>query len=96
MENCVGHVTHYFNKIGVAVLWLTGELKIHDTIQIQGHSTDFIQKVRSLEINHQKIQSAGPDAEVALKVNETVRSGDRVFVLPEGTLLEEAMDRTWE
>jgi hypothetical protein len=96
MENCIGHVTHYYNKIGVAVLSLTAGLKIHDTIQIIGHSTDFIQKVRSLEINHQKIQSAGPEAEVALKVDEPVHAGDKVFLLPEGALLEEGMDRIRE
>ena len=93
MENCIGHVTHYYNKIGVAVLSLTAELKIHDAIQILGHSTDLIQKVISLEINHQQIQSAGPKAEVALKVEEPVHEGDRVFLITEDTYLEEAMDR---
>ena len=93
MENCIGNVTHYYNKIGVAVLALTAELKIHDAIQILGRSTDLIQKVNSLEIDHQKIQSAGPIEEVALKVEEPVHEGDRVFLITEDTYLEEAMDR---
>ena len=93
MENSIGHVTHYFNKIGVAVLSLTGRLKVHDTIQFLGHSTDFIQKVNSLEVNHQKIQTAEPGSEVALKVEEPVRSGDKVFLITPDTLLEEGMDR---
>jgi len=93
MENCIGIVTHYYNKIGVAVLSLSAELKIHDAIQILGRSTDLVQKVKSLEIDHQKIQTAGPIAEVALKVDEPVHEGDRVFLITEDTYLEEAMDR---
>ncbi len=93
MENSIGIVTHYYNKIGVAVLSLNAELKIHDVIQILGCSTDLIQKVKSLQVDHLKIQSAGPIAEVALKVNEPVHEGDRVFLITEDTDLEKAMDR---
>jgi hypothetical protein len=32
-----------------------------------------------MEIEHQKIQSAGPGAEVALEVLKRVRRGDRVY-----------------
>jgi hypothetical protein len=92
MERSIGQVTHYYNKIGVAVLWLSAELKIHDTIQLLGHSTDFIQKVRSLERDHHKILSAGPGAEVALKVDEPVRSGDKVYLVTEEAFLEEELD----
>ncbi len=93
MENCIGRVTHYYDKIGVAVLSLTGELKIHDAIQILGHSTDLVQLVTSLEIEHHKIQSAGPQAEIALKVDEPVHKGDKVFLITNETYLEEAMKR---
>ncbi len=93
MEPSIGQVIHYYNKIGVAVLWLTSELKIHDTIQILGHSTDFIQKVRSLERDHHKILSAAPGTEVALQVDEPVRPGDRVYLVTEEAFLEEEMDR---
>ncbi len=93
MENCIGHVTHYYEKIGVAVLSLNAELKIQDPIQILGHATDLVQRVNSLEINHQKIQSAGPIAEVALKVDEPVHKGDKVFLITEDAYLEEAMKK---
>ncbi len=95
MENYVGCVSHYYNKIGVAVLWLSAELKIYDTIQILGHSTDLIQRVYSLEINHHKIQIADPGSEVALKVDEPVHKGDKVYLVTEKALLEEMMDRSW-
>ena len=79
MEVRAGKVTHYYNHINVAVLELTGELKVGETIHILGRITDFDQRVGSMEIEHQKIQSAGPGTEVALKVIETVRKGDIVF-----------------
>jgi translation elongation factor EF-1alpha len=79
MNILVGRVTHYFGRIGVAVLELTGELKTGDSILIQGRTTDIEQHVVSMEIEHQKIQAAGPGMDVALQVPEPVRSGDKVY-----------------
>jgi putative protease len=79
MDIRIGHVTHYYNRIGVAVLELSGNLSLGDQILILGHNTDFTQRVNSLEIEHKKIQSAGPGMEVALKVEEPVRKGDGVY-----------------
>ena len=79
MEIRVGKVTHYYNHISVAVLELTGELKVGDTIHILGRITDFEQRVGSMEIEHQKVNSVGPGTEVALKVIDFVRNGDVVF-----------------
>ena len=45
-EMQVGKVTHYFPKIGVAVVEVTaGSIKAGDEIHIKGHTTDFRQKV---------------------------------------------------
>jgi hypothetical protein len=79
MDTRIGKVTHYFNHLSVAVLELTGELKVGEAIHILGRITDFDQHVGSLEVEHHKIQSAGPGAAVALKVIEPVRPGDIVF-----------------
>jgi len=79
MNLLVGRVTHYFGRIGVAVLELTGELKTGDTVMILGRTTDLTQHVESMEIEHHKIQAAGPGMEVALQVPEPVRSGDKVY-----------------
>ena len=83
MERRIGQVTHYFKRIDVAVLELSGGLMVGDVVRIQGHTTDFTQRVESMEIERQKIQSAGPRAEVALKVIERVRRGDAVYVVEE-------------
>lgn len=81
MEKRIGQITHYFNRIGVAVLELEEGLKVGDTIHISGHTTDFSQQVWSMEVDHRKMQEVGPGADVALKVSERVREGDSVYIV---------------
>lgn len=79
MEQRIGYVTHYYNRLGVAVLELSDELKVGDTLHLLGHTTNFTQPVESMEIEHQQVQSVKPRAEVALKVMDKVRKGDAVY-----------------
>lgn len=83
MEVRIGKITHYFNRIGVAVLDLNDDIRVGDRINIVGHTTEFSQPVESLEIDHEKVQSAGPGDDVALKVWDYVRDGDEVFRISE-------------
>jgi translation elongation factor EF-1alpha len=79
MDIRVGRITHYYDRIGVAVLELVAELKVGEMIHVHGRTTDFNQRVGSLEIEHQKIQIAKPKDEVALKMLEPVREGDVIY-----------------
>lgn len=79
MERRIGWVTHYYNNIGVAVLDLQDALEAGDQIHITGHTTDFIQTVSSMEVDHEKVQAVAAGADVALKVDERVREGDAVY-----------------
>jgi putative protease len=81
MEKQIGKVTHYFNRIAVAVLELEEGLKLGDTIHIVGHTTDFTQKVESMEVDHQPMSAVGAGADVALAVDQRVRRGDVVFMV---------------
>jgi putative protease len=83
METKIGHITHFYDRISVAVLSLSDRLNIGDKIYISGHSTDFLQDVTSMEIEHQKVTSVGPGDEVALKVIEPVRKGDSIYKIVE-------------
>ena len=85
MEINIGHITHFYNRISVAVLELTDNLEIGDEILILGHTTDFTQKVSSMEINHKKVFSVSPGDEVAIKVKKPVRQGDEIFKIIEET-----------
>jgi putative protease len=88
MEQRIGEVTHYYNHLSVAVLELEDELKAGDTIHILGHRTNFSQPVKSMEIEHRRVQAVGPGAEVGLKVIDTVRKGDAVYKVTEEEKIE--------
>ena len=79
MNEKIGKVTHYFGRIKVAVIELSDELKVGDSIHILGHTTDFEQIVRSMEIDHEQVRTVGPGDDVALKVARMVRKGDKVY-----------------
>lgn len=78
-EKKIGEVTHYWGKIGVAGIKLTGTLSVGDTIRIRGATTDFEQVVSSMQIEHENIETAEKGQEIGLKVKEKVRIGDTVY-----------------
>ena len=75
----IGKITHYFSKIGVAVIELSDTLKVGDTIRIVGGQTDFNQTIESMEIEHEKVQEAKAGDSVGLKVEQKVRDGYKVY-----------------
>ena len=75
----IGEVTHFYDKIGVAVITLADVICVGDTVHILGHATDFQQKVASLQIEHKAVTEAGSGQEVAMKVGQRVRPRDVVF-----------------
>jgi len=80
MEEEIGKVTHYFSRIGVAVIDIKkGELRVGDKIHVKGHTTDFYQKIDSMQIEHQPVEKAGPGDSVGIKVSEQVRENDIVY-----------------
>ena len=84
MEEEIGKVTHYFSKINVGVLELTkGELRVGDTIHLKGHTTDFYQKVESMQIEHQPVELAKAGDSLGIKVEGPVREHDLVFKVTE-------------
>ncbi|MCD6471063.1 hypothetical protein J7K86_00850 [bacterium] len=82
-EKEIGKITHYFGKIGVAVIELSDELKVGDNIHIVGGNRDFTQVVDSMQIEHQSINEAKSGDVVGLKVDQAVREGDKVFKIVE-------------
>ena len=81
-EEALGTVTHYYSHLGVVVIQLNkGTLKIGDTIHVKGHSTDFTQKVESMEYEHQHVDQAGAGQSVGLKVVDHAREHDIVYLV---------------
>jgi hypothetical protein len=75
----IGHITHFFSKISVAVLELTAPLVVGDRILVKGPSTDFEQVVESMQIEHKNIQRAEAGQSIGLKTVQHVRERDVVY-----------------
>jgi putative protease len=79
-EEEIGVIKHYFTNIGVAVLELTkGDLKVGDTIHIKGATSDFTQKVDSMQIEKDKVEEAKKGQAIGLKVVDHARQNDVVY-----------------
>jgi hypothetical protein len=73
-------VTHYFPHVNAAVLKIkTGEIRIGDELLFKGHTTDFKQKVVSMQIDHQPVMIARKGDDFGVEVKSRVRAGDLVF-----------------
>ena len=75
----IGAIRHYYSKIGVAVIDLTAKIAVGDTIRVKGMTTDFHQKVESMQIEHADVQNASAGQSIGLKVTDRVREGDLVY-----------------
>jgi putative protease len=76
----VGTVTHYYDKIQVAVVELSGTLSVGEKIKfVRGGEDLFEQVVESIQVEHKKLDSAKAGDVVGLKTNETVKEGTEIF-----------------
>ena len=75
----IGKISHYFGNISVAVIDLSGALKVGETIRIVGGETDFTQEVSSMEVDHKKVDSAKKGDSVGFKVDQKVRDDYKVY-----------------
>ena len=75
----VGHITHFFPKISVAIVELTAALAVGDQILVKGPTTDFEQAVDSMQIEHQNVPRAESGQSVGLKTAQHVKEKDVVY-----------------
>lgn len=79
-EELVGNVMLFFAKPCVAAIEVvSGTLSIGDTVRIKGATTDFEQKIESMEIDRKPVPSATAGQSVGIKVKDRVRPHDKVF-----------------
>ncbi len=75
----IGKITHFYDKIGVAVVALDKKLKVGDKIKIGKNDELVEQEVKSIQIEHEKLTEAKKGQEIGLKVKGKVREGDLVY-----------------
>jgi len=77
--NIIGKITHYFPHVMAGVIKVKKPLAVGDEVKIKGHTTDFTQKVGSMQIDRASIESAKKGDEIGLLVESRVRKGDIVY-----------------
>ena len=77
----IGKITHFFTKVGVAVVELSDDLSVEERISIEGPNTHIEQSVESMQIEKKDIQHAERGQAIGLKVNGQVREKDVVYKL---------------
>lgn len=75
----LGKVTHFFDKISVAVIKIEKPIAVGDEISIEGSTTNFRQKVSSMQIDMKPIEKAKKGQEIGMKTKDKAREGDIVF-----------------
>jgi len=76
----IGEVTHYFPHVNAAaVKLLKSGLKVGDSVYIKGHTTDFKEPVKSIQLDHTTITEGKKGQEIGLLVKSRVRQGDKVY-----------------
>lgn len=79
-EKKIGVISHYFGKISVAGIEIEkGKLETGDTIHIKGHTTNFTQIIKSMQIDLQIVDVAKKGDSIGIKVSERVREHDQVY-----------------
>ncbi len=79
----IGKITHYYDKIGVAIIELSGGLKVGDKIKIEGGKNEFDQTVEEMQVDHKPVDTAKAGDAVGIKVKEKIREGALVLRLDE-------------
>jgi putative protease len=81
-EQLVGTVTHFFKGPSVAVVKLTdAAIGVGDEVRFKGHTSDFTERITSMEVDHRKVEQAKKGDEVAIQVVARARPHDQVFKL---------------
>ena len=79
VEKEIGRVTHYFDRINVAVIEFNKTIQVGDRIRFACADGDFVQMVMSMQIDRKDIVRAPKGKEVGLKVGRPVKPGDKAY-----------------
>ena len=77
----LGRVTHYYDKIGVAIIDVLSPITAGDTVRIKHGEVEMEQPVMSMQIEHEPVAKAKKGDVIGLKVMTKVPEG--AMVLPQ-------------
>ena len=80
-ERILGTVSHYYGKLGVAGVELSGEHKVGNTIDILGHTSNSAQTIESIHVEQEAVDSAEAGDPIWIEVKERACVHDPVLVV---------------
>ena len=78
-EELIGKVSHWFDRISVAGIKLSGRLCVGDHVHIVGHTTDMEQPITSMQLDNEDVTEAGTGDEIGVRLTSRARPGDSVY-----------------
>jgi translation initiation factor IF-2 len=78
MAKKIGIVTHWYDKIGVAVITLKGKLSVGDVIRIEKGNDGFEETISSMQLDHKDVSSGKKGEEIAVKMSKKALVGSSV------------------
>jgi putative protease len=76
----IGKVVHYFSKASVVAIQISQDvLRVGDTIHVKGHTSDFTQKIDSMQVDNQPVPEATLGQTIGLRVKDHAREHDLVY-----------------
>lgn len=77
----IGRVTHYYDKIGVAIVKLEKPLKVGEKIKFMKGEDSVEQVVESMQVEHEPVSEGTKGQEVGIKVGQKVKDGTLVYLV---------------
>ena len=79
-EKEIGKVNHWYDKIGVAVVKLSGTLSVGDKVKVKKGEVEFEGEISSMQLDHEEIESGKKGKEVAVKISGgDAKDGSLIF-----------------
>ena len=68
-EELIGKITHYYDHIEVGIVEITkNPMEVGEKIHVKGSTTDFEQKIDSMQIEHEQVNKAKKGDVIGLRV----------------------------
>lgn len=81
LDNPIGKVIHYYDKLGVAIIDLqSGKLSLGQKLKFKKGEQEFTQKVESLQVDHKEVAEVKKGDSLGLKVDKPTKPGTLVFL----------------
>ena len=82
LDKPIGKVVHFYDKLGVAIVDLSsGGIKVGQEVKFKRKDDEFVQKVESLQVEHQSVDTVKKGDSFGLKVDKPTKVGTEVYTV---------------